>query len=168
MIQFHRDGSFWAELTPGAFPVGETPQDAVQELMKILEFDSEVIDYPGESDFAVCLRQVWEGAHLFNQQALVHWNDTGITEITTARRLYGKPEVDPGRQTITLATALIDFYNGLNRLGDVCSRVDEIVPGYLSATSLTRQMELTPVWRITTDTGAYQLDLIGGEVERIS
>jgi len=50
----------------------------------------------------------------------------------------------------------------------VCSRVDEIVPGYLSATSLSRQMELTPVWRITTDTGAYQLDLVSGELERVN
>jgi hypothetical protein len=56
----------------------------------------------------------------------------------------------------------------LNRLGDVCSRVDGIEPGYLSVTSLSRQMELTPVWRITTDTGAYQLDLVSGEVERVS
>lgn len=168
MLQFHSDGSFWAELTPGSFPVGDRPQDAVLELMKILEFDAEIIDYPGENALGVYLRQVWEGAHLFNQQALVSWDDAGITGITSARRLYGIPEEDLNRETITLATALIDFYNGLNRLGDVCSRVDEIVPGYLSATSLTRQMELTPVWRITTDTGAYQLDLIGGEVERIS
>ena len=50
----------------------------------------------------------------------------------------------------------------------MCSRVDEIVPGYLSATSLKRQMALTPVWRITTDTGAYQLDLVTGKVERVS
>lgn len=168
VLQFHSDGSFWAELEPGAFPVGERPQDAVLELMKILEFDCEIIDYPGESAFTVYLRQVWEGAHLFNQQAQVHWDDNGITAITSARRLYGEPVEDPGRQTITLTTALIDFYNGLNRLGDVCSRVDEITPGYLSATSLTRQMELTPVWRITTDTGAYQINLISGDVERVS
>ena len=168
VIQFHSDGSFWAQLVPGAFPVGENPGTAALELLKILEFDGEIIDYPGESAFSVYLRQVWEGASLFNQQAVVLWDDTGITEITSARRLYGEPEEDPGRQTITLATALIDFYNGLNRLGDVCSRVDGIEPGYLSATSLSRQMELTPVWRITTDTGAYQLDLVSGELERVS
>ena len=168
MIQFHSDGSFWAELTHGAFPVGENAQNAVLELMKRLEFDAAIIDDPDGSDSAVSLRQVWGGAHLFNQQALVSWDDTGITAITSARRLYGQPEEDSDRETITLATALIDFYNGLNRLGDVCSRVDEITPGYLSTTSLNRQMELTPVWRITTDTGAYQIDLVSGEVERVS
>lgn len=168
VIQFHSDGSFWAEFTPGAFPVGTSPQDSVLKLLNRLGFDSEIIDYPGEAALAVFVRQVWDGAHLFNQQALVQWDDTGITEIVSARRLYGTPEENPGRQTITLATALIGFYNGLNRLGDVCSSVDEIIPGYLSATSLSRQMELTPVWRITTDTGAYQMDLVSGEVERVS
>ena len=28
-------------------------------------------------------------------------------------------------------------------------------------------MELIPVWRVTTDTGAYQLDLLTGELDRV-
>lgn len=164
VIRFHSDGSFWGQLTPGAFPIGDSPEQAVLDMLKILGIEGEIL--PSQETGTVTVRQVWEGAHLFNQQIVVLWDHTGITEITSGRRLYGLPEEDLSRQTITLATALIDFYNGLNRLGDVCSRVDEIVPGYLSATSLTRQMELTPVWRITTDTGVYQFDLITGNVER--
>ena len=166
MIQFHSDGSFWAELTPGVFPVGERPEDAVLELLKKLEFDVQIVSEARED--TVTVRQVWEGAHLFNQQAVVRWDNRGIVGISSGHRLYGVPQEDPGRETITMATALIDFYNGLNRLGDVCSRVDEITPGYLSTPSLNRQMELSPVWRITTDTGAYQLDLVNGDVERVS
>ncbi len=167
VVQFHSDGSFWAQLTKGAFPVNGDPEGAAVSLLGRLDFHGEII--PQEEDVsAVTVRQVWNGAHLFNQQATVLWDKSGLTEIAAGRRLYGEPEVEPGKQTITLASALIDFYNGLNRLGDVCSRVDQITPGYLSVTSLTRQMELTPVWRITTDTGAYQLDLIGGDVTRVS
>lgn len=166
MIQFHSDGSFWAELAQGAFPVGENPEDAVLGLLKILNFDGQIVS--DSQDNTVTVRQIWQGAHLFNQQAVVSWEDTGITRIVSGRRLYGTPVEDTARQNITLATALIDFYNGLNRLGDVCGRVDGITPGYLSATSLTRHMELTPVWRITTDTGAYQIDLVSGEVERVN
>ncbi len=110
---------------------------------------------------------MWQEVRLFNRQATVLWDDTGVREIAAGRRLYGVPVVDYGRKTIDQATALIDFYNGLNRLGDVCSRVDEIVPGYMSVSSLSRRMELTPVWQIKTDTGAYQLDLVSGELERV-
>lgn len=168
MVQFHSDGSFWAQLVPGAFPTGDDPQGTAIGLLEQLEFSGQIVTLEEAGENTVTVRQVWDGAHLFNQQATVIWNDDEIMEITAGRRLYGTPVADETRRTITLATALIDFYNGLNRLGDVCSRVDEIIPGYISTTSLTRQMELTPVWRITTDTGAYQLDLVSGDVERVS
>ena len=50
----------------------------------------------------------------------------------------------------------------------MCSRVDAIVPGYLTASSLNKVMTLTPIWQVTTDTGAYRLDLVSGELERLS
>ena len=168
VVQFHSDGSFWAQLTEGAFPVGEDPQQAALALLEQLEFSGRTVPLKETGEDTLTVRQIWNGADLFNQQATGLWNDTCMTEIVNGRRLYGLPVEDESRRTITLATALIDFYNGLNRLGDVCSRVDEIVPGYLSVTSLSRQMELTPVWRITTDTGAYQLDLVSGELERVN
>ena len=34
--------------------------------------------------------------------------------------------------------------------------------------SLNKVMTLAPVWRITTDTGAYQLNLINGALERLT
>jgi len=52
-------------------------------------------------------------------------------------------------------------------LGDVCSRVEIIERGYVSAASLNGPVTLTPAWRIVTDTGAYQLDLIAGVLTRI-
>ena len=168
VVQFHSDGSFWAQLSPDAFPAGSDPQAAAIAVLEQLEFSGQTVMSEKSGDNTVTVRQVWNEAHLFNQQATVRWERGSIMEITAGRRLYGTPVADETRRTITLATALIYFYNGLNRLGDVCSRVDEVTPGYLSTTSLTRQMELTPVWRITTDTGAYQLNLVNGELERVS
>jgi hypothetical protein len=48
------------------------------------------------------------------------------------------------------------------------SRVDSIIPGYVSSTALNQRLSLTPVWRVTTDTGAYQLDLVSGELTRLA
>lgn len=164
-VQFHSDGSFWAQLTPEQFPVGRDPKEAALAVLELLGFSGSVTAQE-ENSVTVC--QQWESARLFSQQATVLWNGTGITEITGGRRLYGTPVADSGRQTIDRPTALIDFYNGLNRLGDVCSRVDAITPGYTSAVSLNKLTTLTPVWRITTDTGVYQLDLVSGSLDRVS
>lgn len=164
-LQFHSDGSFWAELDENAFPLTGSGQSAALGVLKKLGFTGEVIEQGLRS---ITVRQNWEGASLFQQQATILWNQRGITEIAAGRRLYGTPVRDTGRACIDRATALIDFYNGLNRMGDVCSRVDAITPGYLSAASLDKVMTLSPVWRVSTDTGLYQLDLVSGELERLS
>ena len=75
---------------------------------------------------------------------------------------------DASQAPITVSTALISFFNGLNGLGDVCSRIDAIERGYMSTASLSGTMTLTPVWRITTDTGSYQLDTMSGGLTRLS
>ena len=82
--------------------------------------------------------------------------------------MVGKPQEDPARTTITVSTALISFLNGVSALGDVCNRIDAIEPGYITAASLSGPTALTPVWRVTTDTGAYQLDTVTGAVTRVS
>ena len=162
-VQFHSDGTFSAELTPGAYPLAEDRDSAVLALLKTLSFEGEEMAWPQDG---VTVRQNWQGAPLFSQRVTVQWTDGAVTALS-GRRLMGQPEEDPGRSTLTVASALIHFFNGLNGLGDVCSRVDGITQGYVSAVSLNAPGVLTPVWWITTDTGAYQLDLVTGELTRL-
>ena len=164
VLQFHSDGSFWAELDPKQFPVETDGRTAALAVLEQLNFTGEILT---EGEGFLTLRQCLDQGCLFNQQATVTWTETGVTGISPGRRLYGTPVADTGRESIDRATALIAFYNGLNRMGDVCRRIDRIEPGYISAASLDRVMTLTPVWRVTTDTGTYQLDLVGGGLERV-
>lgn len=164
VIQFHSDGSFWAEFVPEHFPANGDGRAAALAVLERLNFSGEIIH---EEENSITLRQCLEQGCLFGQQATVTWTAEGISGISNGRRLYGTPVADTGRESVDRATALIAFYNGLNKMGDVCSRIDRIEPGYLSATSLDRVMTLTPVWRVTTDTGVYQLDLVTGALERM-
>lgn len=164
LIQFHSDGSFWAEFAPDQFPLEGDGRGAALAVLQKLGFSGEVME---EGENFLTLRQCLEEGCLFNQQATVTWNENGVSGISPGRRLYGMPVADTGRESIDRASALIAFYNGLSRMGDVCSRIDRVEPGYVSSTSLNRMMTLTPVWRVTTDTGTYQLDLVGGGLERV-
>lgn len=163
-IQFHSDGSFSAELKAGAYPLGEDGDGAVLALLETLSFQGEVIAWRPES---VVVRQNWRKIPLFSQQVTAQWNDGSVTALSGGRRLMGTPEEDEARGTLTVASALIHFFNGLNGLGDVCSRVDVITQGYVSAVGLNGPATLTPVWQIVTDTGAYQLDLVTGALTRL-
>ena len=50
-------------------------------------------------------------------------------------------------------------------LGDVCSRIESITPGYVTSAG-TGPSALTPVWYIATDTRNYRLDTLTGELSR--
>lgn len=166
-VQFHSDGSFQASLEPSAFPLGgQTEQEHGQKIMAKLGFKAQVVEKQISGQGCVLkLRQLWQGAPVFNLQAVLHYSGQGLESITGARRLFGTPEQQQ-TQLLSPASALVEFSTGLSALGDVCSRVDSILPGYSASISLTEGMILTPVWYITTDTGGYQLDLVTGELSR--
>lgn len=164
-VQFHSDGTFSAQLAPGEFSVGENRAAGCVELMERMGFQGVVLEEEGDT---LLFRQTWKGWPLFTQQVTLVCQGDGLTAVTAGRQLAGKPQEDAGRQTITVATALISFLNGVGALGDVCNRIDAIEPGYAASASLSGPIHLTPVWRVTTDTGAYQLDNVTGGVTRVS
>lgn len=165
-VQFHSDGTFSAMFSAGAFPAEEDRVRACEMLLERMEFQCRLVE-EGERKFTFC--QLWEGIPIFNHQVTVTFDSQGQADgLSGGRRLIGRPSSDPLRSNITVATALIDFLNGVSALGDVCNRIDAIEPGYITVVSLSGPVCLTPVWRVTTDTGAYQLDTVTGGVIRVS
>ncbi len=162
-VQFHSDGAFSAEFAPGVFPLGENRAESCLKVLALLGFQGELA---GETEDSLTFRQLWEGRPLFTQQVTLLCGGDSLVGMTGGRRLVGAPAENAGRKTLDVPTALFNFFNGLKTLGDVCSRIDGITQGYV-ASALSGSMELTPVWRITTDTGAYQLDLVSGGLTRV-
>lgn len=164
-VQFHSDGTVSARLEPGAFPLETDRGEACLALMKRLGCEGTILE---ESENELVFRQSWRGSPLFTQQVTLVCGPEGLTAITAGRQMIGQPQEDFGRSTLSVATVVIDFINGVSALGDVCNRIDSIEPGYITAASLSGPTALTPVWRVTTDTGAYQIDTVTGEVSRVS
>lgn len=169
LIQFHSDGSFSAQFSQNLFPLGEQWEQTCLELLAKLDFEGELLEVEsGAESGRLTFRQLWEGCSVFGQQVTLETENGCVRGMTAGRRLVGEPVQDQSRATVTVATALVEFLNGLNSLGDVCSRVDGIIQGYTAGSSLSGPMTLTPVWRISTDTGSYQLDLVTGTLIRVN
>ena len=164
-VQFHSDVTLSAQLEEGAFPLSGDRAAACTALMERMGFQGSITGGEGE---ALIFRQTWKEIPLFTQQVTLVCRGQELSAITAGRQLVGRPQLDPSRETISVATALIRFFNGVGALGDVCNRIDAIEPGYVAAASLSGPILLTPVWRVTTDTGAYQLDTVTGGVTRVS
>ena len=164
-IQFHSDGTVSARVRPDAFPLGGDRKAGCLLLMERMGCEGAVLEELGDE---LIFRQSWKGSPLFTQQVTLVCRDGGLASITAGRQLVGSPQEDPGRNVLSVATVVIDFINEVNALGDVCNRIDSVEPGYITAASLSGPTILTPVWRITTDAGAYQMDTVTGEVTRVS
>lgn len=164
-IQFHSDGTCSAQLEPGAVPLGEDRAAGCLALLKKMGVEGSILEEEGDT---LLFRQTWEGWPLFTQQTALICQEGCLTAITAGRIMAVNPQPDPARQAVTVATALIDLLNGVTALGDVCNRIDVIEPGYITTAALSGSAVLTPVWRVTTDTGVYQLDAVSGEVTRVS
>lgn len=164
-VQFHSDGTVSARLRPEAFPLGADRGETCLTLMERLGCQGTILE---ESEDELIFRQSWRGSPLFTQQVTLICGEEGLTSITAGRQMIGRPQEDAGRSVLSVATVVIDFINGVSALGDVCNRIDSIEPGYITAASLSGPTVLTPVWRVTTDTGAYQIDTVTGGVTRVS
>lgn len=164
-IQFHRDGACSAQLEPAAFPLGEDRSAGCLAIMERMGLEGDILSEEGDE---LIFRQTWEGSPLFTQQVTLTCQGNALAGISAGRQLVAVPQADPTRQTVTVATALIEFFNGMSALGDVCNRIDTIETGYVTSVSLSGPTVLTPVWQVTTDTGAYQLDTVTGGVTRVS
>ena len=165
-IQFHRDGTFQGEFVEGALPLeGREPWARCQELLGMLGVDGEQLSLQAEGEeSAVVCRQRWNGVPIFNHQITLRLRRDCVTSVE-GRRLTGTPASDAGREPISIPTALVQFYHGMVELGDVCSQIVSITPGYLTSTG-TGPSALTPVWQIETDTRTYRLDLLTGNLSR--
>ena len=167
-LQFHRDGTFQGEFVQGAFPVGEeSPAAYGLVVLNTLGFEGEVLSIQangGEDVTTVTYRQWWDGVPIFNHQATLTFREGSLAAVE-GRRLTGAPALDESRTPISIPTALFQFYHGVVSLGDVCSRIDRITPGYVTSAG-AGPTSLTPVWYIVTDTRTYRLDTLTGALSR--
>lgn len=168
-IQFHSTGEFMAELEPTAFPLEE--QTAAQHgtaLLERLGVESSVLDDGTEhGQGSITFRQLHKGVPVLGCQATLNYQNGGLASITNARRVLGTPHRSPGEASMPVASALMRLYNNLKELGDIYNRVDNITPAYTVGVIRSGAVQLTPVWYVQTDTGAYQMDTQTGQISRL-
>ena len=170
-VQFHRNGEFSAQFTQDAFPLGGmTMEEHGKQILQRLNIDGVAVERIQRNAYSSTLfQEYWNSVALLNCQATLNYENGCLTGITGGRRLTGEPVVQNGAsQPITVATALMRFYNAMNQPGDVFTRISSITEGYIVASTISDPLPMTPVWNITTDVGVFQLDLLSGTTTRVS
>lgn len=95
-------------------------------------------------------------ARIFNCRFNLSQRAGGI--YVSGRFLPGTPEPEETAEKGDVGTLLLRFHDRMQDAGGIYTRIEEIMPGYVLNVSAS-SMELTPVWRITTDGGVWYLDV---------
>ena len=161
--EFSMNGSFTIALQPGTW-TREPGQDYEQASARCLEamgFSGVLQDFVLAGDeAALTYCQQWDGAPLFSCAVTLSWSEDSLLQVE-GQRLAGSAAASE-QSLLSTPTILVRFLEGVNKGGYVCSRIDQMTCGYLSSGN-SRQIQLNPVWRFTTDTGAYDVDARTGD-----
>ncbi len=165
--EFRNNGNFSVTFDPGVYA---SPQDTNLELHALTSLQhigfvgTQVSQEETDLQNLLTLRQTYQGLPVFSCQVTLGYDEQGELRSISGQRLIGTPTPDNNQAAITIPTALLRILNGITGLGDVCSEINDITAGYQLSSSDTVRM--IPVWQITTDTGAYILNTLTGELTR--
>lgn len=113
----------------------------------------------------VVLYQTWQDIPVYSCQITLQYREGALRSIS-GQRLMGEPQAAGAQEElISIPTVLMRSLNGINDLGDICSEILELTPGY-QMPNPAEGTRMEPVWYVVTDTGAYRLNAITGVLER--
>ena len=165
--EFSMNGDITVEFRPGAWQKepDRSWEDASQACLERIGFQGLPVssDPEAEDDGLVRLTycQVWEGAPVFSCQLTLVWQGDNLLRLEGTRLAGTSASSGTGAAPLSTAAVLVRFLAGINEGGYVCGRIDEMTAGYL-LDGATRPVELTPVWRLDTDSGVFYLDAFTG------
>ncbi|MBR1658915.1 MAG: hypothetical protein IJ705_01190 [Oscillospiraceae bacterium] len=117
-----------------------------------------------ERNNAINLCCCWNGYPVYD--AVLRFDFTpGRLDMVSGTLVFSELLSEGAEMPMDSATALTRFVSLAKSEGIICSRLERLSPGYLMSVALSGESNLTPVWRIETDTVNVYLNALTGEQE---
>lgn len=122
----------------------------------------------GEGLNVVTLLCTLDGSPVFNCSVKFTFSEQSLLLISGTRPLDALTS-ENSRNTLDLNTILMRFLEMTHESGQVFSEIEVLQAGYsMASTSVSGDCTMTPVWRIVTNVGTYDINGITGKVETIN
>lgn len=158
------DGTFELTLNPGAYPLdGQEMTQHALAVLSLMGFSGQIT---AAEENAVTAVEILRDVPVFSCAVSLRYEDGQLRSIE-GTRLSGKATADlqAGAQLST-ATLLVRFRAGIINSGDACTAILSATQGYVLSADVNRNLRLTPVLRLETDTNLYILNALTGELQR--
>lgn len=161
------DGAFSVSFADGAYPTAGDPTALGGQVLELLGIQGILTAQgPDSLTYLECC-SVGEALPIFSCQTTLTFSDQALTALA-GTRLVGSPvSLSTPQDTLSLATLLVRFRTGLLDSGNACTAITAATQGYTLSTDSSGTLRLTPALRVDTDTGAYLLNALTGELTRL-
>ncbi len=143
------------------FPLRGGRERSVARLLRAVNVAAVPAAEGSETEFYCC----FDGVPVYNALLSFTFSETHITMLTGTRLFDGVTALPDGGGMDSVS-ALLRFVEIVRTDGYICSRLDSVEAGYYMDVTRSGAAELTPVWRIGTDTGALLIDAATGRAIR--
>ncbi len=89
----------------------------------------------------------------------------GSLSMLTGTRCFDVVEKETDEGLLDSVSVLIRFMEIVRNEGYICSRIEDVTPGYVQTVTRSGEAELTPIWKIETDAGALLIDAETGKTD---
>lgn len=108
-----------------------------------------------------------DGYGVYNAVLNFRLSGENVLMINGTRLFDGEPVVSD-ESVMDCVSALMSFVEIVHDQGYICSRLTGVEAGYFMSVSALGECSLSPVWRISTDTGVLYINAISGKVETLA
>jgi len=165
---FRGTGEFAIEPASGSVLADGDPLACAERLMRRMGMDyadelTELTESPGSASVTfVC---ELGGMAVYNCRVSFSFANDSLV-IITGRRAPDRSS-EEGRGAVSAVTVLLRFVDLVRENGYICSSITALEEGYIIDASASGAGTLTPVWRISTDTGVHYISGADGSSEII-
>ena len=143
-----------------AFPLRGSPERTAEKLLRGIGVAAVYAGEGENTNFYCC----FDAVPVYNAILSFTFSDAACLTMLTGTRLFDNAQRASEGDGMDSVSALLRFVEIVRTEGYICSRIDSMEAGYYMTVSRSGASELTPVWRIGTDTGVLLIDAESGKV----
>lgn len=147
---------------------GKPARTAVKLMEKAgfsVDADSAITESVGDND-SVTLCCAWEGFPIYNARVCLDFTG-GRLQMLTGTRAFDTVSASGTDTVMSCVSAVIRLTEIIRSDGMICSRLEDMEPGYIMSVAVSGESTLTPVWRAVTDTGSIYINALTGKTETV-
>lgn len=143
-----------------------SPEAAAKELFRRAGVELYAEDDAEDTENGVTLCCGWGGFPVYN--AVLDFRFAGgRLSIVSGTLVFSRETAVSESAAMDSAGALVRFVELARSEGLICSELRSLTPGYYMAVTVSGESVLTPVWRLTTDTGNVYINAVNGRLETV-